>query len=471
MLKRVRNTLIVVIVCLTLYMLYGMYSIQAEDLLARVTDGRYGKRMETVHTEAEGDVQEESSAENEMSSRKEKVSDSFSGERLPTAYDCRFAGKAPTVKNQGTLGTCWAVAASSVLESRVLPEEDIVFSADHISTQNGYTSDQQEGGAYMISAAYLAAWKGPVTEEQDPYGDGVSAADADAIKHVQEIQIVSDRDFSTIKHLIYEYGAVQSSIYMDMGGNQVTSEYYDPEKASYYYDGAKELNHDIVIIGWDDNYPAENFTHMPSEDGAFICQNSWGETFGENGIFYVSYEDTGIGSNCAAYTRVESADNYDHIYQTDLCGWVGQMGYGKEECWFANVYTADSAQTLRAVGFYATGKDTDYEIRIVQNYQNILSLVLSEKVQEGHFDNIGFYTVDLEKDFEIAGGQQFAVMVKIKTPDTEYPVAMEYRADSSTENVILDDGEGYVSTDGYRWIRMEEEYNGNICLKAYSDDE
>lgn len=55
-------------------------------------------------------------------------------------------------------------------------------------------------------------------------------------------------------------------------------------------------------------------------------------------------------------------DNYDHLYQTDLCGWVGNMGYKKESCWFANVYTADSTQTLRAVGFYATGPESDYEI-------------------------------------------------------------------------------------------------------------
>lgn len=45
--------------------------------------------------------------------------------------------------------------------------------------------------------------------------------------------------------MIYRYGAVQSSIYMDMGGTKVTSEYYDPENTSYYYNGEDEVNHDI----------------------------------------------------------------------------------------------------------------------------------------------------------------------------------------------------------------------------------
>lgn len=463
LIKGIRNTLIVLIVCLTAYLIYEMYPAQAQDLLAQLTSGRYGERTAVVETEKE--IAEESLRTDLPETTYGKQEGS-----LPAFYDCRVTGKAPVVKSQGTLGTCWAVAASSALESVLLPKESVVFSADHISTQNSYSNNQEEGGACLISTAYLAAWQGPVTEEQDPYGDSISAEGLSAVRHVQEIQMVTDRDFGTIKRLIYDYGAVQCSVYMDMGGDRRTSPYYDPVSASYYYDGSAQINHDVLIIGWDDTYPAENFTHLPDRDGAFICQNSWGESFGENGIFYVSYEDSWIGSNCAAYTKIEPADNYDHIYQSDLCGWVGQMGYGEETCWFANVYQAESDQILRAVGFYATGRDTEYEICVVPDYQNTFSLVLYEKVQTGKFKNTGYYTAELKKSFDISAGQKFAVLVKIRTPGSKYPVAMEYRADASTEQVILDDGEGYVSADGYRWIRMEEEYDGNICLKAYTDE-
>ena len=40
---------------------------------------------------------------------------------LPAVYDLREQKKAPAVKNQGELSTCWAVAASSALESALLP--------------------------------------------------------------------------------------------------------------------------------------------------------------------------------------------------------------------------------------------------------------------------------------------------------------------------------------------------------------
>ncbi len=449
MLRKIQKILIIVIVCLTAVLICDV-----------CRQAGYTEILpEMLHRMSETQSEE---SESETEHREEK---------LPACYDVRKTGKAPTLKNQGTLGTCWAVAASSVLESRLLPQESVVFSADHISTLNSYATGQDKGGAYMISTAYLTAWQGPVTEEMDPYGDGETPEGLLPVRHVQEVQMVTDRDFMTIKNLIYTYGAVQSSMYMDLGGERTRSPFYNREHASYYYDGEEQINHDIVILGWDDDYPAENFTRMPSRNGAFICQNSWGEGFGEDGIFYVSYDDTCIGSNCVAYTRVEPTDNYAHIYQSDLCGWVGQMGYGAEECWFANVYTADSPQILRAVGFYATGKHTKYEIYVVKDFQNTLSLVLPEKVQRGSLRNVGFYTIDLEKTYSIPAGGSFAVMVKVKVPGSEHPAAMEYRSDETTANVILQDGQGYVSPDGYRWTSMEEEYDGNICLKAYTDDE
>lgn len=112
----------------------------------------------------------------------------------------------------------------------------------------------------------------------------------------------------------------------------------------------------MAIIGWDDSYAKENFPGDLEGDGAFICQNSWGKDFGDNGVFYVSYYDTNVGIHNLVYTGVEDTDNYDTIYQSDLCGWVGQLGYNRDTIYGANVYIAENNENLEAAGFYATGK-------------------------------------------------------------------------------------------------------------------
>ena len=117
---------------------------------------------------------------------------------LPEKYDLREQKKAPTVKNQGDFGTCWAMASSSALESVLLPEEKEQFSADHMSLLNSFSRSQNDGGDYTMVMAYLAGWQGPVLEKDDPYGDGVSDESLAAVKHVQEMQVLQDVEHTLI---------------------------------------------------------------------------------------------------------------------------------------------------------------------------------------------------------------------------------------------------------------------------------
>ena len=92
-----------------------------------------------------------------------------------------------------------------------------------------------------------------------------------------------------------------------------------------------------------------------------------GEKIREQGYFYVSYYDSNIGVHNIVYTGVEPVDNYKKIYQSDLCGWVGQIGYGQDEAWFSNAYRAGSGEMLAAAGFYATDSDTSYELYVARH--------------------------------------------------------------------------------------------------------
>lgn len=422
----------------------------------------------------EEDVKPSSAAETEELSTEENLGeeDEEALFMLPVRYDYREEGRCPGVGSQGELGTCWAFATMMALESSLLPEEVYDFSEDHISLHNSFGMGQDMGGDYTMAMAYLLAWQGPVLEEEDPYGDGESPEGLIPAKHVQEIRILDDRDFDAIKRSVYFHGGVQTSLYiaLDEVENESQSHYYREDTCAYCYDGNQMPNHDIVIVGWDDTYPRENFSFDTGRDGAFLCMNSWGTAFGDDGLFYVSYADVNIGAHSLVYTGIEPADNYGRIYQTDLCGWLGQLGYGDEEAYFANVYTASGRERVEAAGFYAAGPDSEYQVYIIKNVGQAEELALGEPVASGRFKYAGYYTVKLNGPVDIDAGERFAVAVHIKTPGAVHPVAIEYQSDSSElmTQVDLTDGEGYISADGKRWSSTEREQSSNVCLKAYT---
>lgn len=136
---------------------------------------------------------------------------------LPASYDYREQGRAPKIGNQGSLGTCWAFASLTALESTLLPDQKETFSVDHMSMHNHFLLGQDEGGEYTMSMAYLLSWEGPVWESEDPYGDGISPDGLKAREHVQEIQILPSKDYEAIKRAVYLEGGVQSLIYIYAG--------------------------------------------------------------------------------------------------------------------------------------------------------------------------------------------------------------------------------------------------------------
>ncbi len=390
---------------------------------------------------------------------------------LPARYDLRDKGRVSAIRNQGAYGTCWAFGALTAMESALLPEDFYLFSVDHMSMSNSFTMTQYDGGEYTMGMAYLAAWQGPVNEKDDPYGDGKTDSTLTAVKHVQEMRVIASKDIAAIKEAVFKYGGVQTSFYNSLANVIASSPYYNSETKAYCYIGTEKPNHEVVIIGWDDNYSKENFSIPLEGDGAFICQNSWGSSFGEQGIFYVSYYDTNIGTHNVVYTRIDDTDNYDNIYQSDLCGWVGKMGYDKESMYGANVFTANADEEIVAAAFYATAPDTEYKIYIVNDFEDESSFNDRVLVAEGTVEDAGYYTIDFDAGVSVKENEKYAVVVYVYTPGSTHPMAIEYDSgDKFLDSVDLDDGEGYISYSGGQFINVKEKQNCNLCIKAFTNN-
>ena len=407
-------------------------------------------------------------AELSMAENQLNIKQIVSSDPLPARYDMREKGRVTAVRDQGRYGTCWAFASLGALETTLMPAEENVYSVDHMALNNSYKLALSAGGGHTMSIAYLAAWQGPVYEEDDPY-DGETVDGIPAVKHLEEAIVINERDDEILKSAIYRYGGIETSLYLEMEYIGFSSDYYNPQTAAYYYSGDKPSNHDIVVVGWDDNYSKDNFAIKPEKDGAFICKNSWGEEFGEKGYFYVSYEDTNLCSQSIVYTRLEDAHNFQYIYQSDLLGWVGEMGFGKEEAFFANCYVPERDEELAGVSFYATGPSTKFSVYYVPEVKDTSDLGKRTLLVSGETRYAGYYTVKIADPPPLKKGQKYAVEVQISTPGAKRPIAVEYAADERSAEADLSDGEGYISLYGEVWNSAEES-SCNICLKAFTND-
>jgi uncharacterized repeat protein (TIGR01451 family) len=403
------------------------------------------------------------------------VSSTQSELSAPAYYDLRNLNRVTTVKDQGSSGCCWAFATFGSLESYLMPNQIWDFSENNLKNvlSNGAPEgfDLTEGGNEFMSTAYLARWSGSVDESDDPYNALSVYSPAElglpVKKHVQKVYFLPDRTESLdnigIKSSIQNYGALYTSMYYDPTcDNSITH--------SYYYNGSAVSNHAVAIVGWNDNFDKNNFSIVPPGNGAFIIKNSWGTGYGENGYFYVSYYDSKIGKDNAVFTY-EGTDNYENIYQYDPLGWTQSVGYSNPICWCANTFTAKSNETLKAVSFYATDTNCNYEIFIYTNPEfGPINQAGPVFTQSGTISNLGYLTVHLNSGVQLNAGQKFSIVLKLTTSGVNYPIAMEEPISGYCSKATASSGESYISPDGNGWADITVYFpKTNICLKAFTD--
>jgi C1A family cysteine protease len=389
-----------------------------------------------------------------------------------TSYDLRTLNRVSPVKDQDPYSTCWTFAALGSLESSLLPGETSDFSEDNMVLTSGFNFPgtlYDAGGNYLMSTAYLVRWGGPVNETEDAYGDNLTPPGLTSRKHVQEVNWIPPRgsalDNDSIKSAVTQYGGA----YVSMGwyGSSGASSYYNATTASYYYDGSSDTNHAVLIVGWDDNYSAANFATTPAGNGAFIVKNSWGASWGSNGYFYVSYYDSKFGRDdlMAVFDNAESTSNYGGIYQYDPLGDGTELGYSSSTGWFANVFSAQTTASLSAVGFYTLAPGTSYEVYTGS------SLATKTLRTSGTLAYMGYHTVTLPSAVGITSGQQFVVTVKVTSPGTTAPIAIEAPLSGYSSAATAKAGQSYVSPSGSSWTDLTTiagYTKANVCLKAYT---
>ena len=412
---------------------------------------------------------------------------------LPVSYDLRTS--IPPVRNQYPFGNCWTYAAMAATEfnligKRLASSSDIDLSEwyltyfaynDESSLKPGFTNSSDEayydaGGSPWLAVALLSRGTGSVSglkvatpiRSADVYVPNVMEREwklKNALYLNIGIQKAAERR-QLVKETIMAYGVVLARFYWD-------DDAFNKDNFAYYLrSDFSTVNHDVTIVGWDDDYPKENFNdgNRPKENGAWLVRNSWGARWGDEGYFHVSYEE-GTLCNVVVFDTVSASDD-EKIYQYDPLGLVGFFGErGKNEVYFANIFTAGAYESVNSVAFYTTAPDQPCEIKI---YTGCDGSPVSGKLARTASVTVkapGYNTVELDAPVKVVKGEKFSVVVKTSSDLTDFLVPGEYALSKHSEKASSERGQSWVSADGGVTFEDVSDPNTdamNVCLKAFA---
>ena len=145
-----------------------------------------------------------------------------------------------------------------------------------------------------------------------------------------------------------------------------------------------------------------------------------------------------------------------------------------------NIFVAENAESIAAVGFYALVPGTIYTIYVYSgcnsNEPRSGTLCCS---QNGVTSLAGYFTVPLNTNVLVQEGTRFSIVLKLTTPGYGYPLAVEYSLTTINKDgeeepfstkATASPGQSFYSYSGNSWTDFTnvEDSSWNFCCKAYT---
>ena len=274
--------------------------------------------------------------------------------------------------------------------------------------------------------------------------------------------------------------------------------YINSSTWSHYAFEDKTSNHAVCIVGWDDTYSRDNFTHKvyvtdgetgvrvedpalselttPGGDGAWIVKNSWGsetdcgpddlgnevdsrgwgvrdEQGRHTGYFYVSYYDKTLG------------DPESFEFTTDLAGqgrfYTAQHDYLPARYLYketsdkvmssANVFeTGDELVSLKSVSTntWAPEQHVDFAVYLIgDDARDPTDGTLAWR-GSAQYAHAGYHRFDLEAPVDLAKGQRFSIVSTVYTTGSGGGRTYGIAANATYNRYMVDKSNEYAEAVG-----------------------
>lgn len=206
------------------------------------------------------------------------------------AFDWKSKGAVSPVKDQGDCGSCFIFASTGALEASWFLQNNQRVSLSEQQALDCAKAGQCSGGWH---GAVLNFFKTPgITGDTEvkyvghPNNTCLSTAHPYSAVNWNYV----DKNGATaspaaIKEAICTHGPVVSAVFATDDFKRYTGGVFNEFAEG---DGSSSVNHDVLIVGWDD-----------SKD-AWLIKNSWGEqSWGEQGYMWLRYRSNYIGFGAA----------------------------------------------------------------------------------------------------------------------------------------------------------------------------